>query len=1009
MMNPLDALSLAGTIIQFVDFSLKVLAGTNELYKSGAEALTVHRQLSLVAEDLSKLSKRLSNSYSDFSEKRLLSTPADDSFMCICKAAAEVSTELNTKLNNLKVTAIGRRRKWQTLKQALKSVWSEKELKALMDRLALLKDSIQMHIAVDLRYVIEKSFRHQTITFLSEQLDIVATSQASRFDNLDSRTQNIVTALLEHHGEVSRSIQDQTTAITQLLGRMELSAEKHIFPPSIVREADKIEDTQNRVSITTGGQKFQEVIHNFEWQEKAIRLQVAQDLIQTLESSTLKEREKTIEDVYRGTFEWLLDDTHGSTTWSSFVNWLRHDSGLYWINGKAGSGKSTLMRFICSHNITNELLKQWSAPLPLVTAKFYFWNSGTLEQRSQSGLLRAILAQILGNLPYLLPVCFPRRWAKIYTDVVKPFSEKHHNTHSMEVEPWSLSELEVAMRTLLSQDVQNFKFCLFVDGLDEYEGQSSVIAEYFSGLARVPWLKICLSSRPLLAFDDAFQSWPTLRLQDLTQPDINHYVKSTLEENPNYKRLCVEQPIQGPTLIETITSRADGVFLWVKLVVRDVIRGLANRDNLQDLQERVGIVPLDLENLFSSMLDNVDPFYSKKAALVFLIVRAANLYGESAKLLYTLSLSFALDYGATRADEIKFDLQDLEARNTKMRDLLKVQCAGLLETGQRDSPGFGCLGFRVLYLHRSVREYLERPDVGQRFLKQVSGTDFEPYTALVYSYVKVLEISEVRKRRSLFVRTFMATVLHYAHKADIALSDAYIESLDTLATLTHKTRFKRDHFWKPTKFSSFLHIAVAWDLYLYVKLKLNQLSLKEKGSAIHVLLSYALAASDGKDFEEWKIQKGPTYVRNRVPPSPRMVGLLLAHGAQPNKKLERLLINGKNTALETAFKTAIRNIFAIFPLETAGKDPDNQYSDKEKSLVSNYLEIVKVLLENGADANTCINYQGRTIMSRKLLTEQMRKHWRSKELIVDEMFAKKGGRLELSRVKKLTITMTAFI
>lgn len=151
MMNPLDALSLAGTIIQFVEFGSKVLAGTSELYNSGAEALTVNRQLSLVSQDLNSLSKRLSDSFWGLSSMEVVSTPADDSFLFICKDASELSTELNAKLNDLKVTAVGKRRIWQTLKQALKSVWSEKELMALMGRLTHLRDSIQMHVVVHIR------------------------------------------------------------------------------------------------------------------------------------------------------------------------------------------------------------------------------------------------------------------------------------------------------------------------------------------------------------------------------------------------------------------------------------------------------------------------------------------------------------------------------------------------------------------------------------------------------------------------------------------------------------------------------------------------------------------------------------------------------------------------------------------------------------------------------------------------------------------------------------------
>ncbi|KAF7861959.1 hypothetical protein EAF04_007840 [Stromatinia cepivora] len=986
MMNPLDALSLAGTIIQFVDFSSKVIAGTNELYRSGAQSLNVHQQLGLAADDLSKLSKRLSDSYSDLCGNRVIPTPTDNSFICICKNAMEVSTELNSKLSSLKVTATGKCRKWQTLKQALKSVWSEKELTDLKNRLALLRDSIQMHIVVDLR----------------DQLSLISLSQTSRFDNLDFNTQTIVTALLKHHDEVNKSVQDQTTAITQLLGRMELLANKHTFSPIVVPQLDMIEDSQNQGLMTTGKQISQEqMLHNLRWQEKAIRLQVAQCLIQSLKFPTLKEREETIADVYRGTFEWLFDDTHGSTPWSSFAHWLRHCSGIYWINGKAASGKSTLMRFISSHNTANELLQQWSAPLPLVMAKFYFWNSGTIEQRSQYGLLRALLIEILGHLPDLLPFCFPTRWAKIYNDLVKPFAEASHNNHSMEMEHWGLNELEAAMRILISQDVQSFKLCLFVDGLDEYEGQPSTIAEYFSMLAQVPWLKICLSSRPLLEFDDTFGSGPSLRLQDLTRTDIDHFVKSTLQKNVNYQHLCVEQPVQALSYIRKIVSRADGVFLWVKLVLQEIERGLANRDSPQDLQERIEIVPLDLEELFSSMLDNIDPFYIKKAALIFLIVRAAHICERSVKTLDTLSLSFALDYGTSRAEGTTFNLQELQMRNINIRDHLKVRCAGLLEIGRRYSPGFEYLGYRVVYLHRSVRDYLERPEIRSKLFNHVSETQFEPYTPLMCSYVRELGISEARKKilndRSA-LSLFMTTVLHYAHEADIAGSDAYIEPLETFATLTHASRLKST-IWTPMKFSSFLHIAVNWDLCAYVKRNLNHLAPKTKSSVVHTLLSYALAATDEYYVQGMEQKENSDYLRDRIPPSSRMVGLLLAQGAQPNRKMKDF-----SPIREcTAFEIAIRNVCAILPRVDDGNG-SQQYSDEEKSLVCNHLEIVKVMLDHGADPNTYLNYQGRTIMSRRLLTETMRKYWRSKESDVDQVFDGKGGKLELSMIRKLMTT-----
>ena len=44
----------------------------------------------------------------------------------------------------------------------------------------------------------------------------------------------------------------------------------------------------------------------------------------------------------------------------AFVTWLLHGDGIFHISGKLGSGKSTLMKFLCHHELTKKLLQQWA-------------------------------------------------------------------------------------------------------------------------------------------------------------------------------------------------------------------------------------------------------------------------------------------------------------------------------------------------------------------------------------------------------------------------------------------------------------------------------------------------------------------------------------------------------------------------------------------------------------------------------------------------------------------------
>lgn len=57
---------------------------------------------------------------------------------------------------------------------------------------------------------------------------------------------------------------------------------------------------------------------------------------------------KSIKDAYKDTLKWALGpkDTT-SPKWDHLPTWLQSSSsGRYWVSGKAGSGNSTLMKYL---------------------------------------------------------------------------------------------------------------------------------------------------------------------------------------------------------------------------------------------------------------------------------------------------------------------------------------------------------------------------------------------------------------------------------------------------------------------------------------------------------------------------------------------------------------------------------------------------------------------------------------------------------------------------------------
>lgn len=123
--------------------------------------------------------------------------------------------------------------------------------------------------------------------------------------------------------------------------------------------------------------------------EQSLIRKVQLSILQSLYFDTMESRHDTIKEEDKRTFEWIFRDTSedvASLPWSNFVEWLRSGSGIYWLNGKAGSGKSTLMKFIVDHPQTKTHLAECSREAPVEAPRFFFWNSGNPEQQSQEGL-----------------------------------------------------------------------------------------------------------------------------------------------------------------------------------------------------------------------------------------------------------------------------------------------------------------------------------------------------------------------------------------------------------------------------------------------------------------------------------------------------------------------------------------------------------------------------------------------------------------------------------------------
>ena len=93
------------------------------------------------------------------------------------------------------------------------------------------------------------------------------------------------------------------------------------------------------------------------------------------------------------------------------------------------------------------------------------------------------------------------------------------------------------------------KLCLFVDGLDGFEGKPDDLICLFQDLIQNRNVKVCLASRPWTVFEDTFKHKPRMMLQDLTSRDIKYYVTSNLGDDAHFAQLRRREPEYADQLV----------------------------------------------------------------------------------------------------------------------------------------------------------------------------------------------------------------------------------------------------------------------------------------------------------------------------------------------------------------------------------------------------------------------------------------------------------------------------
>jgi ankyrin repeat protein len=390
----------------------------------------------------------------------------------------------------------------------------------------------------------------------------------------------------------------------------------------------------------------------------------AQDMMNALAFEGMGIRLMTTTPACADTCTWFLR-TQYYTRWRSSAHRNSYH-GILWIKGKAGTGKSTLMKYV--HDYTQ---KQYQDDRTVA----FFFNRRSPESlmKSTEGMYRSILHQLYARIPRL-----------------KMAAVQHFSIAGQSI--WSNSILESLLREAIISLTESEIVTCYVDALDECETDEVRSAiKFFGDLAlsatheNVKFF-VCFSSR----------YYPQISLQ--------HHVEVKLDAMPEHsqdittyltKMLTIRAPSRSE-LQTDIQQKCSGIFLWVVLVVKMLNDEFDRGATKSELRKTLTSVPDELDTLFARISEPLDePFQVAMRWVLF-----------AGRTLTTQELYFAIMTGTGHLSSGYWD-DDEVGMDTIHNYILHVS-RGLIEweIDIDEVTSAAPRNNRVQFIHESVREYL---------------------------------------------------------------------------------------------------------------------------------------------------------------------------------------------------------------------------------------------------------------------------------------------------------------